>query len=296
MIAVSVNIESNIKMKVFFIVRILTVETNYVRCAYAIGKTPISFSLLEGGSVMSAFEQRKKRLYLFIVFGFAWGLLAITLAAPHVPGFYLAGFIAIAPLLAAYPLQITNYDQSFLAHVFVLSRPNNWWIVAVLVPFLFSFILLSTYSLTAHPLVFNPFVWVIVFAVALFQEIGWRGFLQRELSRLLFWKSSLVIGIISACWHIPIALILFDTSDTLLMMLVVYFVLAAAPLAFIVGATKSVFPSTFMQTGLFILLLLTTGYYQAVVVFFALLIMLNGVVMLLNAVFPSKFTNTFKLK
>ena len=38
------------------------------------------------------------------------------------------------------------------------------------------------------------------------EELGWRGFLQRELSYLNFWKSSLVIGLIWGLWHIPIIL------------------------------------------------------------------------------------------
>jgi membrane protease YdiL (CAAX protease family) len=38
------------------------------------------------------------------------------------------------------------------------------------------------------------------------EELGWRGFLQKELSKLDFWKSSLIIGIIWGIWHAPIIL------------------------------------------------------------------------------------------
>jgi membrane protease YdiL (CAAX protease family) len=35
------------------------------------------------------------------------------------------------------------------------------------------------------------------------EAVGWRGFLQRELSYLGFWKSSAIIGVIWGIWHIP---------------------------------------------------------------------------------------------
>lgn len=42
-------------------------------------------------------------------------------------------------------------------------------------------------------------------AVAAFgEELGWRGFLQRELASLGFWPSSLLIGAIWGLWHAPI--------------------------------------------------------------------------------------------
>ncbi|HID56138.1 TPA: CPBP family intramembrane metalloprotease [Candidatus Poribacteria bacterium] len=44
-------------------------------------------------------------------------------------------------------------------------------------------------------------------AVAAFgEELGWRGFLQRELSDMGFWRSSLLIGLIWGIWHAPIIL------------------------------------------------------------------------------------------
>lgn len=38
------------------------------------------------------------------------------------------------------------------------------------------------------------------------EELGWRGFLQRELNFMGFWKSSIVIGVIWGIWHAPIIL------------------------------------------------------------------------------------------
>jgi membrane protease YdiL (CAAX protease family) len=38
------------------------------------------------------------------------------------------------------------------------------------------------------------------------EELGWRGFLQKELNKIDFWKSSMIIGIVWGIWHAPIIL------------------------------------------------------------------------------------------
>lgn len=48
---------------------------------------------------------------------------------------------------------------------------------------------------------------ITINAVAGFgEELGWRGFLQKELGYLGFWKSSALIGFIWGIWHAPIIL------------------------------------------------------------------------------------------
>ena len=41
---------------------------------------------------------------------------------------------------------------------------------------------------------------------ALGEELGWRGFLQNELSPLGFWPSSIIVGLIWGFWHLPLIL------------------------------------------------------------------------------------------
>jgi len=42
-------------------------------------------------------------------------------------------------------------------------------------------------------------------AIAAFgEELGWRGFLQRELAPMGFWKASLLIGVVWGLWHAPL--------------------------------------------------------------------------------------------
>lgn len=46
---------------------------------------------------------------------------------------------------------------------------------------------------------------ITINAVAGFgEELGWRGFLQKELSPIGFWKSSILIGFIWGVWHFPL--------------------------------------------------------------------------------------------
>ena len=63
----------------------------------------------------------------------------------------------------------------------------------------------------SHPILMGLLLGLIagvtINAVAGFgEELGWRGFLQRELGFLGFWKSSAVIGIIWGVWHAPLIL------------------------------------------------------------------------------------------
>ena len=42
--------------------------------------------------------------------------------------------------------------------------------------------------------------------VAFGEELGWRGFLQREWASLGFWKSSWLVGVVWGLWHVPFLL------------------------------------------------------------------------------------------
>jgi len=67
-------------------------------------------------------------------------------------------------------------------------------------------------AMPAHPLWFILVLALIagttVNAVAGFgEELGWRGFLVKELSFMGFWKSSALIGLIWGLWHAPLVLL-----------------------------------------------------------------------------------------
>jgi membrane protease YdiL (CAAX protease family) len=63
----------------------------------------------------------------------------------------------------------------------------------------------------SHPILIGLLLGLIagvtINAVAGFgEELGWRGFMLRELGFLGFWKSSVVIGVIWGIWHAPLIL------------------------------------------------------------------------------------------
>jgi membrane protease YdiL (CAAX protease family) len=63
-----------------------------------------------------------------------------------------------------------------------------------------------------HPILMGLLLGLIagitVNAVAGFgEELGWRGFLQREFAYTGFWKSSVIIGVIWGVWHAPVVLL-----------------------------------------------------------------------------------------
>lgn len=66
-------------------------------------------------------------------------------------------------------------------------------------------------SLPIHPfwiaLIQGLYAAVTINAVIGFgEELGWRGFLLKELSHMNFWKASTIIGIIWGIWHAPLIL------------------------------------------------------------------------------------------
>ena len=68
-----------------------------------------------------------------------------------------------------------------------------------------------TSSLPFHPFWFALLTGLVagitINAIAGFgEELGWRGFLQREFGHMGFWKSSVIIGVIWGVWHTPIIL------------------------------------------------------------------------------------------
>ena len=71
----------------------------------------------------------------------------------------------------------------------------------------------------------NPIWLVLVLALiagttinaiaALGEEVGWRGFLVRELGHLGFWKSSVLIGLTWGVWYAPLVLLVLNYPHNL---------------------------------------------------------------------------------
>jgi membrane protease YdiL (CAAX protease family) len=89
--------------------------------------------------------------------------------------------------------------------------------------------------------------------VAFGEELGWRGFLHRELSHLGFWRSAAVIGFVWGLWHAPLVLRGHNYPDHPglgVPMMVAFCVLLAPLLGFVRNRGKSVLAATVMHGSL----------------------------------------------
>ncbi len=75
------------------------------------------------------------------------------------------------------------------------------------------------------------------------EELGWRGFLLKELSFLGFWKSSIVIGVVWGIWHAPMILQGHNYPDHRIfgvLMMIIFCLLLSPILGYITLKAKSV--------------------------------------------------------
>ncbi|HET7089812.1 MAG TPA: type II CAAX endopeptidase family protein [Anaerolineae bacterium] len=168
--------------------------------------------------------QRGMVIYLVVAFGFTWAILGLgILAARGVITLPLSttGLVTLAtlgPMIAA--LSATAFEagragvRTLLAQVVRWRVRPIWYGLALGVP---AMIMLSAFvlwrvlggpALPAPPIQSWLSLPVLVMALvipALFEEIGWRGYaLPRLQSRTNALAASLMLGLIHACWHVPL--------------------------------------------------------------------------------------------
>jgi membrane protease YdiL (CAAX protease family) len=158
------------------------------------------------------------------------------------PGILIVGVVYMfMPTLCAVVVQKVIYKAPLKKPLRINFRPNRWFLVAWLLPVLLAFAtfgvallfpgvafspdrqdnfryLLLTPEQVGIEIETNRFAWAVfltllqglatgitVNALAGFgEELGWRGFLQRELGGLGFWKASAIIGLVWGFWHAPL--------------------------------------------------------------------------------------------
>ncbi|MFC1905496.1 CPBP family intramembrane glutamic endopeptidase [Chloroflexota bacterium] len=95
---------------------------------------------------------------------------------------------------------------------------------------------------------------ITINAVAGFgEELGWRGFLQNELSYLGFWKSSAIIGVVWGVWHAPLILQGHNYpqhTEAGVFMMIVFCLLLAPIFSFIRLKAKSVIAAAIIHGSL----------------------------------------------
>jgi membrane protease YdiL (CAAX protease family) len=183
-----------------------------------------------------------KRVALF--YGATFGLThALTVAYVLAGGswgtpssFAVANAFALCPALVAVGLQRLFYREPVIDPLGLRFRPNGWFAFAWLLPPLVMLLALGVSLLLPEaryagdmsglPPEMDSFRrQVISFGVApivgmlalglllgptlnaiggLGEEIGWRGFLYKELLPLGLWRCSLVTGALWAVWHVPL--------------------------------------------------------------------------------------------
>ncbi len=110
-------------------------------------------------------------------------------------------------------------------------------------------------DLPIHPiwivLVQGLFAGVTVNAIAAFgEELGWRGFLLKELDFMNFWKTSIIIGAIWGVWHIPLILQGHNYPQNPILgvfMMIIWTILLTPIFCYIRIKSKSVIPAAIMH-------------------------------------------------
>lgn len=161
--------------------------------------------------------------YVGLAYGFTW-LVHGSLIFLHLPFslqfgapsmlIYKIGLLG--PLLAA--ISVTAWRQGWRGVAALLGRaarwrfPVRWYVVAIgTIPALYLLDIavlhgraprgFSYFSLPLAPILGQ--VWVVIA-----EEFGWRGFALPRLQSLFgSWGASLALGVIWACWHLPMFLV-----------------------------------------------------------------------------------------
>lgn len=127
----------------------------------------------------------------------------------------LLGIPMAFPLLSVIIVQKLAYRQSLKDSLGISFKLNTWLLFAILIPVIMSLIINEINIIFFDTTIFtqNAFLANIILgltiasASAFFEELAWRGFLFNELRISGLFKTSLIIGIIWALWHIPVTII-----------------------------------------------------------------------------------------
>ncbi len=220
---------------------------------------------------------------LFWISGIEWGSPA---------AFVFAVAYMLVPLICAVWVQKIIRGKPVLGPLRVSFRPDRWWLVAWLGPvalavaafavaLLFSGVqyapdmsglferlsdMLPPEALQEMQLHMSPtvFLWMTLLqtllagptinaVLAFGEELGWRGFLQKALGHLNFWKSSAVIGLIWGLWHAPLILQGHNYPNYPVVgvfMMTVWCVLLSPMFSYVTLRSGSVIPAAIMHGSL----------------------------------------------
>ena len=177
-----------------------------------------------------------RRILVFLVIAFAWSWCAWFLGLHYIFGglnnttarkFITCFFVGVyGPTISAF---ITKgiFDGfrgilDLIKKLFIWKTSPLIYLTIVFLPIVISATAIGFYSLfygnigrfdTSAFKMIPLIVWAGLRAGPLGEEMGWRGFLLPELQhRFSPFKSSLIIGLIWCCWHIPLFFAPFGTA------------------------------------------------------------------------------------
>jgi membrane protease YdiL (CAAX protease family) len=152
---------------------------------------------------------------LFFIFGGKWGTPSSMIVAM---------VIMFMPMVSTILVQKVIYKEPLRKPLGISFKINRWWLAAWLFPPLFAFAAMGV-SLLIPGVSYSPkmagfpihLFWIglaqglvagitVNAVIAFGEELGWQGFLLRELSQMKLWKASAIIGLVWGIWHAPVVL------------------------------------------------------------------------------------------
>lgn len=125
------------------------------------------------------------------------------------------GFSMCIPLISVIIVQKIIFHEKLKGTLGLSLKFNRWVIIGILIPIIitaslmiFSFLVLNITFFTIRTFMISILVGLSIASLsALIEELAWRGFLFNELSFLGLAKSSLLISLFWALWHLPVTIL-----------------------------------------------------------------------------------------
>ena len=126
----------------------------------------------------------------------------------------LFGIPMIFPLISVIIVQKLIFKQKLKSSLGISFKSSIWFLFSILIPILMALFIneiniiqFNTVLFSQKELIQNILIGLSIASIsAILEELAWRGFLFNELKHLGTVKSSLLISVIWALWHTPIAI------------------------------------------------------------------------------------------
>jgi membrane protease YdiL (CAAX protease family) len=256
---------------------------------------------------MTTYLKNPTTLFFLVAFGMPWlgwssmHILGLTEPSPlRTVLFYTGNFCSVGGLVAMYAFNGKTGVTHLLKRCIEFRVPLAWWLIAIAVPFLISFLAyllvvtagdgIGTVDLRGFSLYLAPSVLIMFTTGPWGEELGWRGYLTPKLletSNALV--ASLVVGLLWGIWHLPLYIhsvfstfsgglaFTVDTMLTSVIMTAILLhtrgsVLVAVLYHWLINATPSVVDAVFVDINGDDMYLVSLAVQAVVVVIFVLVL------------------------